>query len=182
MSTVKTRNDPHWDFYGMNRSEVWTQGICCDLHKSDTNYKKLRLFFFEMDKPILNVERDLINDTFRDYRIPFLSHRSGNGCHWIGIKLLSLETWKEAMSKLKHLNKKCPMTTLRWKQNKYVNETDLWYNHHIGNYLNDHGDLYSDQLSNLLNTTFGIENPYKFKGNFDTTLKFVNYRIKYDTK
>ena len=164
------------------RSDVWTKGITCDLEKSDPNYKKLRFLFFEMDSPILTRDTELIDGVFRVNRIPFLRHRTGNGLHWFGTKLLSIQAWKNAIELLKHLNKKCPMTTLRWKNNKYESEKDLWFSAFIGNYSNNYGDLYSVELSNLLNTTFSIGDPHKFKGNTETKLGFVNYRIKYDTE
>ena len=161
----------------MKRSNVWTRGITCDLAKDDPLYKIRRFLFFEMDSPILTRDSELIDATYRDYRIPHVRHRTGNGQHWIGTRLLSIQTWKEAMSKLKHLNKKCPMTTLRWKNNKYESEKDLWFIANIRNYTTNRRDYISIELSNLLNKVFHSN----FYGNTKTNLGFVNYRIKYDT-
>ncbi len=150
-----------------NRSNKFTQGIVIT---NDTNDK--RFLFFELDDPINPAHVSLIIDVYKRYGSPFLTHRTGHGRHFYGTRLFSVETWKEAMSELKHINKKCPMVTLRWIPNKYPNESQIWYNNE---WWSDPNSLRynSHELSLLLNHTFHSH----LQGTVSTDLKFVRYPL-----
>ena len=150
-----------------NRSNKFTQGIVIT---NDTNNK--RFLFFETDNPFVQEEYDKVLNVYRSYGLDCLVHRTGNGLHFISPTLINIKTWKEAMSKLKEINKKCPMTTLRWLPNKYPNEDKIWYSSEHW-YHSDNIRLNSHNLSILLNKAFGS----KFEGSIDTDLKFVRYPL-----
>ena len=149
-----------------NRSNKFTQGIVIT---NDTNDK--RFLFFELDNPSSKQLED-VKDVYRRYGLDFCYHRSGNGIHFISPTLLSVETWKEIMGKLKHINKKCPMTTLRWIPNKYPNEREVWF---TSQHWCDPNNLRRNslELSQLLNKTFKTD----FEGTIQTELKFVRYPL-----
>ena len=149
-----------------NRSNKYTTGLVIT---NNTNDK--RFLFFELDKPI-NGELEEVKDVYRSYGLDLLIHRSHNGVHFISPTLLDVETWKAAIKELKHINKKCPMTTLRWLPNKYPNEDLVWLTSEYWTWANSLRTN-SDQLSILLNKSFGS----KFMGSIDTDLKFVRYPL-----
>ena len=150
-----------------NRSNKFTQGIVIT---NNTNDK--RFLFFELDKPFSNEEKERVLSVYRLHGLDVLIHRTGSGIHFISPTLIELETWKGAMSGLKQINKKCPMTTLRWLPNKHPNEAEIWYTSDYWNVSDNHRNN-SDQLCKLLNKNFKSE----FIGKIQTDLKFVRYPL-----
>ncbi len=150
-----------------NRSNKFTQGIVIT---NNTNDK--RFLFFELDKGYTQEEKQEVLDVYRFHGLDVLIHRTSSGIHFISPTLIELQTWKEAMNKLKEINKKCPMTTLRWLPNKYPNEAEIWY---TSEYRSDPNNLRnnSNQLCTLLNHSFRSN----FVGTIDTDLKFVRYPL-----
>ena len=150
-----------------NRSNKFTQGIVITNHTNN-----LRFLFFELDKPLNPAHVSRVIDVYKRYGSDFLLHRTGNGMHWIGLRLFTVETWKEAMKELKDINPKCPSTTLRWIPNKYPNEELIWYHNEC--WIDPNGcRSNSDELSKLLNHTFHSD----FEGSVHTELKFVRYPL-----
>ena len=76
------------------------------------------------------------------------------------------------MTELKEINKKCPMTTLRWLPNKYPNESEIWYTNEYRIDPNN-SRRNSDEFSKLLNKIFQTH----FEGTINTDLKFVRYPL-----
>jgi len=150
-----------------NRSNKYTTGLVIT---NDTNNK--RFLFFELDIPISLEEKEKVLDVYRSHGLDVLIHRTGSGIHFISPTLIELSTWKEMMGELKHINKKCPMTTLRWLPNKYPNESSQWY---TADYWSNPDNLRnnSHNLSLLLNKNFGS----RFMGSIETNLKFVRYPL-----
>ena len=150
-----------------NRSNKFTQGIVIT-----NNTNNLRFLFFELDKPLNPTHFSLILDVYQRFGCDVLIHRTGNGWHFLSPTLLDIPTWKEAMSQLRHINKKCPMTTLRWIHGKYPNESEIWFtSQHRDNTHNIRRN--SLELSQLLNKTFKTD----FEGIIETELKFVRYPL-----
>ena len=158
-----------------NRSNRFTQGIVIT---NNTNDK--RFLFFELDHPITPEQKQKVLDVYRSFGLDVLWHRTGNGIHFLSPTLITLETWKEAIALLKDINKKCPMTTLRWLDNdgikrgewKYPFEPEIWFtNEFRSDPLNIRRN--SDELSNELNQKFHSD----FMGNVSTELKFVRYPL-----
>ncbi len=149
-----------------NRSNKFTQGIVIT---NNTNDK--RFLFFELDNPSVGVYNE-VKDVYKRYGLDLITHRSFNGIHFLSPTLVDVETWKEAMSELKHINKKCPMTTLRWLPNKYPNEREVWF---TSNCWRNPDNLRRNslELSQLLNKTFKTN----FEGTINTDLKFVRYPL-----
>jgi len=150
-----------------NRSNKFTQGIVI------TNYtNNKRFLFFELDKPLNQAHFSRVVDVYLRFGCDVLIHRSGNGWHFISPTLLDLQEWREAIKALKDINKKCPMTTLRWIPNKYPNESEIWYNNE---YRRDPNNFRrnSDEFSKLLNHVFHS----RFTGLVQTELKFVRYPL-----
>ena len=150
-----------------NRSNKFTKGIVIT-----NNTNELRFLFFETDNPFVQEEYDKVLNVYRSYGLDCLVHRTGNGLHFLSPTLIELQTWKKAIAELKHINKKCPMTTLRWWPNKHNSEDQIWdsFEHWSdpNNYRNN-----SFEFSILLNKTFGSD----FEGNIRTDLKFVRYPL-----
>ena len=157
--------------------EKYTSAISSRLHKEDINYGKLCFFFFELDNPLNKIHFNRICELYRQYRIDFLVHRTGNGRHFLGVTLITMETWHEMMDKVKDINPRCPQINLRWKNNKYVQEKEIWFIASVG-YCNDGTGRNSYELVNLLNSFFHTN----FKGNYPTVLRFTGYRQNYETK
>ncbi len=146
----------------------WTKGIAITNWTNDK-----RFFFFELDRPFTEIRADYIDSIYSDYSLDVIRHRTGDGYHWISPTLVDLETWKEIMAKVKDINPKCPMTTLRYEPNKYVNEREIWFSCSIRHYP-DNVQHNSIELSNLLNKWF--PNVYNdFKASVHTELKLVRY-------
>ncbi len=157
--------------------EKYTTSISSRLSREDTNYSKYRFFFFEIDNPYTDEQCQRLYELYRLFGVDFLCHRSGNGKHFISPTLITLETWSEMIAQVKDINPRCPQLNLRWKNNKYVNEKEIWFNSCVG-YCNDGSKPNSYELVNLLNSFFLTE----FKGNYPTVIKFNQYKQKYDTK
>ena len=149
-----------------NRSNKYTTGLVIT-----NNTNSDRFLFFELDHPTVLELQEVMN-VYKRYGLDLIIHRSFNGTHFISPTLVSMETWKEAMSKLKHINKKCPMTTLRWLPNKYPNEREVWF---TSDHWSDSNNLRRNslELSQLLNKTFQTD----FEGTIQTNLKFVRYPL-----
>ena len=149
-----------------HRSKKFTTGICNTI----TNSKDWRFFFFELDVDQVH-NRNRITKLYLDNDLDFLEHKTGSGgYHYLSPTLISKSEWKEMMNKVKDLNTKCPMTTLRIQPNKHPNEKFSWYRFDFY-YNND--QLNSYEMSNYLNKLFGS----KFKGKISTQLKIVRYPL-----
>ena len=111
-----------------NRSNRWTKGITSTLSPSDPLYHHVRFFFFETDSPFNEDNHNMIVRTYEHHNLDLLIHRTGHsgGIHYISPTYVTKEEWKEYHQELKGINMKCPMTTLRWINNKYPNE-DSWF-------------------------------------------------------
>ena len=108
-----------------NRSNKYTTGICNTFRDSE-----LRVLFFELDREHLIYEPE-IHKLYKDNELDYLVHRTGSmGLHFLSPTLMTKERWKEIMRCYKHINPKCPMTTLRVKPNKYPDEDGIWYRVH----------------------------------------------------
>ncbi len=157
--------------------EKYTIALSRRLHKEDPNYDKWTFFFFELDEPFNTVHYYRICELYRSHGIDFLVHRSGNGLHFISPTLIDRTLWKEMMTQVKDINPRCPQNALRWKNNKYVEEKEIWFSSSVG-YCNDGSRPNSYELVNLLNKFFRCE----FEGNYPTCLKLTQYKQNYETK
>jgi hypothetical protein len=151
-----------------NRSNVYTKGITINANDNDNRY-----VFFELDLDHKRFFSDVIH-AYRDYGFDYLCHRTGNGYHFISPCVVTKEEWKQFHSELKHINKKCPMTTLRWIPNKYPNESEIWF---LSEYWKDECPIHaiSIEMADLLNHTFGSE----FVGDMHTKIEFVTYPLPF---
>ena len=148
-----------------DRSNRFTQGIVCTLKDS-----KSRFCFFEIDLADQHYG-DAVLAQYRLFKLDVLWHRTGNGRHFLSPTCVSKEIWKAFMEPLKHINPKCPMTTLRIKPNKYPNEEQIWYNYAY--FTNRNLSRNSQEMCRLLNRLFHTS----FLGNVQTELKFVWYPL-----
>ncbi len=150
-----------------NRSNKFTTGLVITNESNDQ-----RFLFFELDNPFDQEEYDLVFGIYQRFGLDVLCHRTGNGLHFLSPTLLDIQTWKEAMKELKHINKKCPMTTLRWIHNKYLYERNVWYS---ATFWSDPNNIRrnSNELCTLLNKMFNSD----FIGTITTDLKFVRYPL-----
>jgi len=143
MNTRKYRN------MKPNRSSRYTEGLVCTFTDSDS-----RVFFFEVDKE----DRDEfagINEFYNFHKLDFVVHRTGSGgFHWLSPTMISKEKWRELHKELKHINVKCPMTTLRIEPNKYPHESVIWYDSHVEK-DNSTPTQNNFNMANLLNYIWG---------------------------
>ncbi len=150
-----------------NRSNKYTTGLVIT---NESNNQ--RFLFFELDNPFNQEDYDKVFGIYQHYGLDLCCHRTGNGLHFLSPTLIDLETWKEAMKELKQINKKCPMTTLRWIHNKYPQEREIWFS---ATFWSDPNNIRrnSNELSCLLNKMFNTD----FVGTVTTNLKFVRYPL-----
>jgi len=150
------------------RSNVYTEGLACTFHESP-----YRICLFEIDIEH-NSSLDHIRDTYRLLGLDLLIHRTGNGWHFLSPTLVTLSVWKDFHSKLKRINPKCPMTTLRIKPNKYPNEDQIWYSNEPYYYATpNYRPNNSYEICLLLNRWFGTS----FIGIIETSPKIVRYPL-----
>ena len=150
-----------------NRSNKYTTGLVIT-----NNTNNNRFLFFELDNPFNQEDYDKVFGIYQSFGLDVLCHRTGNGLHFLSPTLIDVETWKEAMKELKEINKKCPMTTLRWWPNKHNFEDKIWIS---ATFWSDPNNIRrnSNELSTLLNKTFKTD----FIGTVTTDLKFVRYPL-----
>ena len=157
--------------------EKYTIALSRRLLKEDPNYDKWTFFFFELDEPFNVQHYYRICELYRYFGLDFLVHRSGNGLHFVSPTLLHPKVWKEMIEFTKGINPRCPQNALRWKNNKYVEEKEIWFSSSVG-YHNDGSRPNSYELVNLLNSFFHTD----FKGNYPTVLKLSPYKQNYETQ
>ena len=151
-----------------NRSNRWTTGITVKLENSDE-----RLVLFELDREHLPFKQEVI-DMYHSYKLDLLIHSTGSGgIHFISPTMVDKHTWKGFHTNLKHINTKCPMTTLRWLPNKYANESEKWYRHEAWYFSESVDSNNNEYLCNLLNLTFGTS----FIGGNQINLVYVRYPL-----
>jgi hypothetical protein len=119
----------------------------------------------------------LVESIYNLYRLDFLVHRTGNGLHYLSPTLITKERWKEIMERLKGVNPKCPMTTLRWLPNKYPNEPAIWFKSAAVGF-DENIEFNCEEMCFLLNSTFKNGN---FMGCWKRDLKFVHYPLPLGT-
>ena len=150
-----------------NRSNKFTTGLVITNESNDQ-----RFLFFELDNPFDQKEYDLVFGIYKSAGLDVCCHRTGNGLHFLSPTLISVKDWKGLMAILKTINKKCPMTTLRWIHNKYPYEREIWFS---ATFWSDPHNIRrnSNELSTLLNKMFNTD----FLGIISTDLKFVRYPL-----
>lgn len=150
-----------------NRHGPWTRGLAITNHSNDQ-----RFCFFEIDNPFNPLIFYEIIDTYRRFGLDLCIHRSGHGIHFLSPTLVSKEVWKGFHVTLKHINPKCPMTTLRIHANKYPDEAAIWFSGIQCHYFN-YDRRNSIELSQLINKWFESQ----FTRDIHTDLKFVRYPL-----
>jgi|APSaa5957512535_1039671.scaffolds.fasta_scaffold06084_16 hypothetical protein len=165
-----------------NRSSVFTVGLCNSFYESEK-----RIFLFDVDriytdyktgisKPNPNFQDELktIHKLYEKYCLDYCYHPTKQGIHFISPTEISREVWKKMMEEVKHINSKCPMTTLRFKPNKYEDENLIWYRAEsstfCGNRVRNNLDVCS-----LLNHNF--ETNFMYNPNLTNKVKTVSYPL-----
>ncbi len=116
--------------------EKYTTALSRRLLKEDPNYDKWTFFFFELDEPFNVKHYYRICGLYQCFGLDFCCHRSGNGLHFVSPTLISPTEWKAFMILVKDINPRCPQNALRWKNNKYVEEKEIWFSSSAGFTLN----------------------------------------------
>ena len=152
-----------------------TMGLTSTLSPNDEKYKHFRFFFFETDIPYNNEYFKRIKNIYARNQLDVLVHQTGSGgLHWLSPTLITKDLWKELMDEVKDINPKCPMTTIRTKPNKYVDESSVWYKSSAG-YSGETAQFFNiEELCFLLNKWFGSN--FKSRG-LHGLLRFVNYPL-----
>lgn len=151
-----------------NRSHVFTSGVC-DILDSD---RQKRLCFFEVDEVGNGDQFIRIMKAYADMYLDVLVHRTGRGWHWLSPTIVSLEKWQLFHSRLKDINTKCPMTTLRTEPNKYPDEDTVW-NLCMAETYGDDENRNSEEMSKFLNHNWGC----RLKGVVPGAIKLVRYPL-----
>lgn len=86
-----------------------------------------RFFLFEWDKEHFTEDTaNQIQQIVNEIDVPCWVHATGNGIHLISLVPILKSNWKKTHEKYRHINPKCPMTTLRMMPNKYRGENMIW--------------------------------------------------------
>lgn len=93
------------------------------------NYKSLRphfesqyrYLFWEIDTKDNDVLAEVIA-VYRRLQLPIVFHPSMRGYHFMSVKPLDMQVWRESVKELRHTNLEYPPLTLRLKPNKYLGE------------------------------------------------------------
>ncbi len=151
-----------------NRSETYTIGLCNSFKDS-----KLKVLFFELDKEhSRNI--DEVKYIFIKNELDYFIHRTGSGgYHFLSPTLMSGGRWHYIIQEVKHLNRECPMNTLRVKPNKYYQEDFYWYQIIDQKQFSGNYGLNSNQLCNYFNRIWKT----KFMGVVPTELNIVQYPL-----
>lgn len=150
------------------RSHIFTTGVCDIL---DSNRDK-RFCFFELDEVGNRDHFIRVLKAYSDMYLDVLVHRTGRGWHFLSPTVVTLQKWQEFHSRLKDLNKKCPMTTLRTEANKYPDEHTVW-GIAMAEFYGDDANKNSYTMARYLNETFGCN----FKGDLAGNIKVVRYPL-----
>ena len=150
-----------------NRSNKLTTGLCNTFRDS-----KLKVLFFELDKEHSEFY-NVVKNVFDKYELDFFTHLTGSkGHHFLSPTLMTTGRWHYIIQEIKHINPKCPMTTLRVKPNKYYQEDYFWYQivdqTHWGN-----DRINSIEMCQYLNHIFKTN----FNGKINTELNIVSYPL-----
>ncbi len=152
-----------------------TMGLTSTLSPNDYKYEHFRFFFFETDIPYNNEHFIRLKELYERNSLDVLIHQTGGGgLHYLSPTLITKDLWKELMDEAKDINPKCPMTTIRTKPNKYVDEPSVWYKSSVG-YAGETTQFFNvEELCFLLNKWFGSE----FKSReLHGILRFVSYPL-----
>lgn len=84
----------------------------------DTQYRYL---FWEIDTRDMDVFAEVIA-VYRKLQLPIVFHPSMRGFHFMSVKPLDKQVWKDAIKELRFTNLEYPPLTLRIKPNKYLGE------------------------------------------------------------
>lgn len=153
----------------MNQRNVrFTTGLC-DILDDDRNK---RLCFFEVDELGNSELYFRVCDNYRKFCLDYLVHRTMCGWHWLSPTILDVATWKEFHKNINDINKKCPMTCMRWLPDKYPDETLIWYLS-MAFYHNPDYSRNNLAMCTLLNHVFRTH----FVGRQEEKLKFVRYPL-----
>ncbi len=152
-----------------------TVGLTSTLAPEDEKYDSFRFFFFETDKPYNNEHFIRLKELYERNNLDVLVHQTGGGgLHFKSPTLITKDLWKTLMDEVKDINPKCPMTTLRTKPNKYVDEPSVWYKNSVG-YSGEVAEFFNiKELCFLLNKWFGTS--FKSRG-LKGILRFVRYPL-----
>ena len=150
-----------------NRSNIFTTGLCNTI----TEDPDVRFLFFEIDREHKE-SLDEIKSIYTQNKLDLLIHATGNGFHFLSPTILNKAEWKMLISFLKHINTKCPMTTLRVKPNKYPFEDSYWYRSEVFQY-SENINKNCIEMCNYLNKIWNT----KFSGSKSYTLKIVHYPL-----
>lgn len=102
--------------------EQVTKGIL-NIPKGDSSTLYL---LFEVDNKVLTTVRN-IDRIYRLYNLSFYRHITMFGWHWFSFRKLPKEEYNDILkNELKKYNPDCPLTTLRVKTNKWIEEKTVW--------------------------------------------------------
>ncbi len=150
-----------------NRSETYTIGLCNSFKDS-----KLKVLFFELDRAHTH-NLDEVRWVFIKNKLDYFIHLTGSqGHHILSPTLMSSGRWHYIIQDIKHINRECPMTTLRMKPNKYYQEDYFWYQIKEQKHF-DNEKVNSLQMCNYFNRLWKTE----FKGDIQTELNIVSYPL-----
>lgn len=165
-----------------NRSSVFTVGMCNTFYDSDK-----RIFLFDVDRIYTdyktgintknkNFQNELkeVHLLYEKYSLDYMTHPTNQGIHFLSPTEISKELWKKMMNEVKHINSKCPMTTLRFKPNKYKDENLIWY-HAVDSTFYGNRERNNLDVCALLNHNF--ETNFMYNPTLTNKVKTVSYPL-----
>lgn len=84
---------------------------------------------------------DIMLEHYKVWNIPVYYHESMRGWHWLSVKPMHQSSYETFINEIKYINPDCPLTTIRIKPNKWIDEDKIWHN--SAWWMNDkHSDTY----------------------------------------
>ena len=131
-----------------------------------------RFCLFELDEVGKTDKWFPILQAYADMYLDVLVHRTGRGWHWLSPTIVTKDQWKQFHARIKHINRECPMLTMRMEPNKYPNESTIWYISSAFMYGDD-AKRNSKNFATYLNKLFGCN----FKGDVEGDIELVHYPL-----
>ena len=102
-------------------TDMWTTGIL----NIPVGEPQSRFLFFEIDTKDSDIFT-IVANSYHNAGLDVYWHETGKGYHYYSLNVIDKYTHWQLVRELKPLNMLCPLTTLRIKANRYVDEIGIW--------------------------------------------------------
>ena len=85
-----------------------------------------RYLFWEIDNQDMNNVKSVL-EVYSSLHLPVYVHKTLRGYHFLSVKPIQEHIWNNAIKNLRYSNETYPPITLRINPNKYIGESDVFY-------------------------------------------------------